>query len=190
MFIENSIILYRVLKPLIYYLFSYYLSITIKTKYSNIYLDNIDFYFYFGNFDDRESERGLNAYYYKLFNKPDYHDENEKEKIEEINKKLLTSYDEETNKNYLLLTFNKPFNLTLSLDYHINLPKKTLNDKKKFKSDECVIYLNNSPNVLFCDCGHLCLCEECDEVGDSYNCPVCQTKNIIKKILDKTIDLN
>ena len=32
-----------------------------------------------------------------------------------------------------------------------------------FKSNECVKCLIKEPNILFCNCGHLCLCEECDE---------------------------
>ena len=34
-----------------------------------------------------------------------------------------------------------------------------INTVQSFKYDECVICLTNPPNVLFCNCGHLCLCE-------------------------------
>ena len=54
---------------------------------------------------------------------------------------------------------------------------------KTFKSDECVICLTNSPNVLFCNCGHLCLCEECEEVKSLVVCPVCKTENTIKRTI-------
>ena len=37
-----------------------------------------------------------------------------------------------------------------------------INADQTFKSNECVICLTNLPNVLFCNCGHLAICEECD----------------------------
>ena len=58
---------------------------------------------------------------------------------------------------------------------------KQINTDKSFKSDECVICLTNSPSVLFCNCGHLCLCEKCDEVKSLEKCPVCKTENTIKR---------
>ena len=60
---------------------------------------------------------------------------------------------------------------------------KQINTDKTFKSDECVICLTNSPNVLFCNCGHLCLCEECEEVKSLVVCPVCKTENTIKRTI-------
>ena len=59
-----------------------------------------------------------------------------------------------------------------------------INGAHSFKSDECVICLTNPLNVLFCNCGHLCLCVECDEVKNLVNCPVCKTENTIKRILE------
>ena len=58
---------------------------------------------------------------------------------------------------------------------------KQINTEKTFKLDECVIYLTNPPNVLFCNCGHLCLCEECDKMKSLKICPVCKTENYIKR---------
>ena len=42
--------------------------------------------------------------------------------------------------------------------------KETINTDKSFKSDECVICLTNLPSVLFCNCGHIAICVECDKV--------------------------
>ena len=39
-----------------------------------------------------------------------------------------------------------------------------INADQTFKSDECVICLTNLPNVLFCNCGHIAICVECDRV--------------------------
>ena len=53
-----------------------------------------------------------------------------------------------------------------------------------FKSDECVLCLTNSPNVLFCNCGHLSVCVECDEVEGLDVCPICKTENYIKRVVE------
>ena len=55
------------------------------------------------------------------------------------------------------------------------------NGNKSFKSDECVICLTNPPNVLFCNCGHIAICTECDKVKSLNICPVCKTENTIKR---------
>ena len=56
-----------------------------------------------------------------------------------------------------------------------------INTEKSFKSDQCVICLTNPPNVLFCNCGHPCLCVECNEVKSLKICPVCKTEKAIKR---------
>ena len=56
-----------------------------------------------------------------------------------------------------------------------------INTELTFKSDECVICLTNPPNVLFCNCGHLCICVECDRVKSLNTCPVCKIETTIKR---------
>ena len=53
---------------------------------------------------------------------------------------------------------------------------KQINTGKTFKSDECIICLTNPPNVLFCNCRHIPICVECEEVKSLAVCPVCKTK--------------
>ena len=65
----------------------------------------------------------------------------------------------------------------------INEPK-IINSSQSFKSNECVICLTNPPNVLFCNCGHLCLCSECDKIKISNKCPICKTENEIIRTLE------
>ena len=60
--------------------------------------------------------------------------------------------------------------------------KKIINIGKIFKSDDCVICLIKPPNVLFCNCGHIPICVECEEVKSLMVCPVCKTENTIKKL--------
>ena len=54
---------------------------------------------------------------------------------------------------------------------------------KTFKSDQCVICLEEKPKVLFCNCGHICICEKC--APHRYdNCPVCKKENTILRIIE------
>ena len=50
----------------------------------------------------------------------------------------------------------------------------TINEIKTYKTDECVICLENKNNVLFCNCGHLCVCEKCIEIKRLTKCPKIQ----------------
>ena len=36
-----------------------------------------------------------------------------------------------------------------------------INEEETFKEDECIICFKRKSNVLFCICGHLCICSEC-----------------------------
>ena len=60
----------------------------------------------------------------------------------------------------------------------------TINEIKTYKTDECVICLENKNNVLFCNCGHICVCEKCIEIKRLTKCPVCKTKNNILRIIE------
>ena len=67
---------------------------------------------------------------------------------------------------------------------HILSGDKQINTDKTFKFDECVICLTNPPNVLFCNCGHKCICINCNKKKSLVKCPVCKTENTIKRILN------
>ena len=71
-----------------------------------------------------------------------------------------------------------------SEDEEIEEEIKQINTDKIFTSDECVISLTNPPNVLFCNCGHLCICVECDKTKSLKNCPICKIESKIKKFID------
>ena len=60
----------------------------------------------------------------------------------------------------------------------------TINEIKTYKTDECVICLENKNNVLFCNCGHICVCKKCIEIKRLTKCPVCKTKNTILRIIE------
>ena len=59
----------------------------------------------------------------------------------------------------------------------------SINDFKTFKLEQCVICLEEKPKVLFCNCGHLCICEKC-LVLRFDNCPVCKKENTILRIIE------
>ena len=63
--------------------------------------------------------------------------------------------------------------------------KKIIKAEKIFKENECVICLTNPPNILFCNCGHLCVCEECNKTEESLEkCPICKTENTNLRIIE------
>ena len=59
-----------------------------------------------------------------------------------------------------------------------------INEGKTFKNDLCTICLERIPNVLFCLCGHICVCEKCNEIKKLNSCPVCKTENNILRIIE------
>ena len=60
----------------------------------------------------------------------------------------------------------------------------TINEIKTYKTDECVICLENKTNVLFCNCGHICVCQKCIEIKRLTKSPVCKTENVILRIIE------
>ena len=58
------------------------------------------------------------------------------------------------------------------------------NGEKTFKEKTCAICLEGIPNVLFCVCGHICICEKCKEIKKLNSCPVCKTENTILRIIE------
>ena len=53
------------------------------------------------------------------------------------------------------------------------------NENETFKIDECAVCMSNPPNVLFCNCGHLCICSGCFETIRQVKtpCVVCKEEN-------------
>ena len=100
--------------------------------------------------------------------------------------------------------FSKPFQISISLrvdiyqeieimefqEYETDEDKDEdeeepiINIEKSFKYDECIICLTNQPNVFFCNCGHIAICEECDKMKTLNTCPICKTKITIKRIVE------
>ena len=74
--------------------------------------------------------------------------------------------------------------LTVSHEVPTTEEIKVINLFKIFKSVECVVCMNDKPNILFCNCGHLCECGECYKISTSSICPICKTDNEIIRTLE------
>ena len=61
---------------------------------------------------------------------------------------------------------------------------QNINAGKTFKIDECVVCMECKPTVLFCDCGHICLCDKCIEIKQLNRCPICNTDITILRIIE------
>ena len=83
------------------------------------------------------------------------------------------------NDNGFYLTFTRKFDAHFSIIYD-NSDNDHINTNKTFKTEECLLCTENKPNVLFCGCGHLCICKECITYYESCKCPIC--KHINKNI--------
>jgi hypothetical protein len=62
------------------------------------------------------------------------------------------------------------------------LPEDNIQNKSELKqiytADDCVICLDEKPNVVFGPCGHSCMCNTCCEqmkkIKQSNQCPLCR----------------
>ena len=63
--------------------------------------------------------------------------------------------------------------LSNELEAYQNRSKVT---NKCVKSDTCCICLSNPSNIIFTDCGHLCICDSCNEKLTELKCPICRTE--------------
>ena len=79
-----------------------------------------------------------------------------------------------------------PFNVRVKFYIAVknNLNKKTINSIQTFKSEECIICLENQPIILFCNCGHIPICIKCYKLKSLSACPICKTENEIIRMLE------
>ena len=78
-----------------------------------------------------------------------------------------------------VLPFVEEENDEVENDEESVLPKPI---EKTFKSDQCIICLEEEPKVLFCNCGHICICKKCS-TNKYSNCPVCTKENTMLRII-------
>ena len=173
------------LKPLIYFLY----SVTYQEKFledSILFLNDLTISYHNNNYD-------FNASLYSPSLRNNYEGFNflNQIRIEDYTKgiynisiKLLSCYRNISLGQYnLLRSFDIEGEPEQDSEQEPEEEERIINSSQSFKSDECVICLTNPPNVLFCNCGHLCLCSECEIKKLSNKCPICKTENeIIRKL--------
>ena len=109
--------------------------------------------------------------------------------------------DEDDFKEQLDNSFNE-IKIEMRTTFYLNLiDENNLNDvdddveeitpptQNVFEDDNCLVCLENKPNIIFCPCNHFVVCEKCDEKGKFINCVKCR-EEICKKLKikkDKTI---
>ena len=78
------------------------------------------------------------------------------------------------------IRYIKPFTIRFCINfiYFSNF----LKEYKTFKEDQCVICLEEEPKVLFCNCGHICICKKCISKRYHY-CPLCKKENTNLRII-------
>ena len=76
----------------------------------------------------------------------------------------------------------EPFTIRIDVDF-INFPA-FFKHHKIFKLEECVICLEEEPKVLFCDCGHICICKKCIFLNIYNICPVCKERITLFRIIE------
>ena len=54
--------------------------------------------------------------------------------------------------------------------------------KKAICETECIICFEKTPNILYLECLHKCVCVSCDGKGKFVKCPLCRTRIKNKKI--------
>ena len=56
-------------------------------------------------------------------------------------------------------------------------------DISVYREDVCVVCMSNKPDILFCNCGHLIVCDECYHGLENDKCPKCRKENeIVRKL--------
>ena len=59
-------------------------------------------------------------------------------------------------------------------DYEEDITTPPIQDV--FEDENCLVCLENKPNIIFCPCNHFVVCEECDKKGVFVNCVKCREK--------------
>ena len=192
---------YNLLKPLIYFLYSF----TRQEKFLNdyiLYLSSLRITFYINNIPEEDDFKAdlyfptlsrvngdvnfLNKIKINYFTKG----------INEITINLLSHYRNiNINQYYRLggaIMFPEPIpnydpapeEELEPLEFFETGEDEIINSSKCFKYEECLICATNPPNVLFCNCGHICYCSECEKLRKSNKCPICKNENKIIRVLE------
>ena len=196
----NTKEVYKLIKQLIYYLY----SITYKTKILRekllLFTEGIVINYKFNanhNITTVNTDIHTNNYSDSLEDSSFLKFYNEKELSEShtiniannlylfyLEISLDTFYVFDSYEDYVLSIEELEENGEVFVNTQTRKSEEKINSSQTFKTDECVICLNNPPHVLFCNCGHLCICKECDKIKTLSFCPVCKTENTILRLIE------
>ena len=185
---------HKFLKPFIYYLF----SLTYKKKFVReglkLFTESINIFYSYHSINsntisvNRNIDIGFSS---NLFDDNNFIEDYDVESsnrslatgyIHYLKVNLRTYYDFENYEDYIEAVANLEENGEIVVID--NEEEKTINTTQVFKTDECVICLTKPPNILFCNCGHQCLCTECEKIKSLSVCPICKTENTIFRCIE------
>ena len=190
---------YKFLKPFVYYLF----SLTHKKKFVReglkLFTESINIYYSYHSInsttisvnsdidvgfsnDPFEDNSFLEDYDEESFNEDSNIKSLDNGYIHYLEVNLRTYYDFENYEDYIEAVGELEENGEIAVID--NEEEKTINSSQVFKSDECVICLTKPPNILFCNCGHIAICTECEKIKSLSACPICKTENTILRCLE------
>ena len=147
----------------------------IVTQYKNYYFDNVQakessYRLYVGMVKDHEFNE------YNIYS-IDYN--NIKDKICNENK-YYSNFEVEGNFNIYIKVSVRWWE-----DYNSEEEDEDEDEEpaqKTITEPECIICFEKTPNMLYTDCLHLCVCNVCDSKGRFNKCPICRTKIKNQKI--------
>ena len=182
---------YKFLKPLVYYLF----SLTYKKKFVKeevkLFAESINIYYNYHSTNsntisvNRSIDIGFNSddnSFLEYYDDEGFNEFLDNDYIHNLEVNLKTNYDFENYEDYIEAIGKLEENGEIVVID--NEEDVVINDFQVFKSDECVICLTKPPNILFCNCSHLCLCTECEKIKSLSACPICKTENKILRCLE------
>ena len=154
--------LYKHLKPVIFYAFSY----TVLRKFYNDFILTEDHTIINYNYDYVDKELYIKDLEVILKTHYDFYNADYD--------LYFSVFAELENNNELIVSHMEP------------IPENTkiINLFKIFKSNECIICMANQPNIIFCNCGHLCYCVKCYKIKTPSTCPICKTDNDIIRMFE------
>ena len=150
----------------------------IVTQYKNYYFD--------GNIQAKESSYRLfigmvKDYEFNEYNIYSIDYNNIKDKISNENK-YYSNFEVEGN-------FNIYINVSVKWweDYNSEEEDEDEDEddepaRKTITEPECIICFEKTPNILYLECLHVCVCNVCDSKGKFHKCPLCRTKIKNQKI--------
>ena len=201
LFLDRNIfkLLCKFIKPFSYFLYSFtYQSNFIKNQilhfkkleikygkqiYNMEETVNKDIVFTIYNFLPEPNEIEEDNYFLKSIKIDDCLNENIGN-VTHLKLKIISTYLDLEAEDYLILRGDFiDLRQDLPIQTNNETPPIKVNGSETFKANECVVCLTNLPNVLFCNCGHLCLCLECNRIKICNKCPICKTENeIIRRL--------